>query len=131
MVGLTVVREAASMTKMNIGASLVEASPTAPRVRSGLTNPGTRFRKLFPYVGTGLVVVIAVAGYATIRGMATSRDWLGHTYQGKSELSDLQLNRALLHEYAVEAGTGPNGEGQAGLRSAADAIRQSLARLKE
>jgi signal transduction histidine kinase len=119
------------MTKTNIGASLIEASPTAPRVRSGLTNPGTRFRKLFPYVGTGLVVVIAVAGYATIRGMATSRDWLGHTYQVKSELSDLQLNRALLHEYAAEGGASPSEETQAGLRSAADEIRQLLARLKD
>ena len=119
------------MARTNIGASPVEASPTAPRFLSGLTNPATRFRKLFPYVGTGLVVIIAAAGYATIRGMSTSRSWLGHTYQVKSELSDLQVNRALLHEYAAEDGASLNGEKQADLRSAANAIRQSLGQLKE
>ena len=118
------------MTRTNIGASLAEASLSTPQVSRGPTHPATRFRKLFPYIGTGLVVVIAAAGYATIRGMATSRDWLGHTYQVKSELSDLQLNRARLHEYEVQSGAAPGGEREV-LRSAADAIRQSLGRLKE
>jgi signal transduction histidine kinase len=118
------------MTRTNIGASLVEASLSTPRVRVGASNPATRFRKLFPYIGTGLVMVIAAAGYATIRGMASSRDWLGHTYQVKSELSDLELNRALLHEFSVQGGVGGNEEKQAELRSASDAIRESLARLK-
>jgi signal transduction histidine kinase/Skp family chaperone for outer membrane proteins len=111
------------------GASLAEFSPTAPQTRIELTNPATRFRKLFPYVGTALVVIIAAAGYATMKGMATSRDWLGHTYQVKSELADVELNRALLHEYQTEAL--PSAEKQAGLQSAAEALRQSLQRLKE
>src|SRR5713101_303551 len=111
------------------GASLAESSPTPPHVRIGLTNPATRFRKLFPYVGAALVVIIATAGYATIRGMATSRDWLERTYQVKSALADLQLNRALLREYQTESA--PSAGQQAGLQSAAEALRQSLRRLKE
>src|SRR5689334_14624605 len=111
------------------GASLAESSPPTPYIRVGLTNPATRFRKLFPYLGAALVLIIAAAGYATIRGMATSRDWLGQTYQVKSELADVELNRALLHEYQTEAI--PNTEKQEGLQSAAEALLQSLGRLKE
>jgi CHASE3 domain sensor protein len=119
------------MTRTHTGASPAEASATAPPLRIGLTNPATRFRKLFPYVGTALVVVIAAAGYATITGMATSRDWLARTFQVKSELAGLQLNRALLRGYETEGGAGPTAERQAGLRSAAEALRKSLAPLKE
>ena len=111
------------------GASLAEPSPAAPHVRFGLINPATRFRKLFPYIGTALVMIIAVAGYSTMKGMATSRDWLGRTYQVKSELADLQLNRALLHQYLIEGL--PEAEKQAGLQSTGQAVRQSLRRLKE
>jgi signal transduction histidine kinase len=117
------------MTRINVGASLVETSSSAPPARMGLTNPATRFRKLFPYVGTGLVVVIAAAGYATIRGMATSRDWVAHTYEVKWELADLELNRAPLHEAA--SGAAPSSEARVRSRSPAEAMRQSLARLKE
>ena len=108
------------------GASLAESPPVAQHVRFGLINPATRFRKLFPYIGTALVVIIAVAGYSTMKGMATSRDWLAHTYQVKSELADLQLNRALLHQYLIEGRPGP--EKQAGLQSTGEAVRQSLRR---
>jgi signal transduction histidine kinase len=114
---------------MPVGASPAEASSTFPPVRFGLLNPATRFRKLFPYVGTTLVLVIAAAGYATIRGMATSRDWLGHTYEVKSELANIELNRALLHESAATGGTSE--EATAGVRAAAEAMRQSLFRLKQ
>jgi signal transduction histidine kinase len=117
------------MTKTNIGASLADGSPHVP-ARIGLTNPATRFRKIFPYVGTALIAVIVVAGSATMKGMAESRGWLGHTYQVKKELADLQLSRALLHQY--ENARGPAlGEKQAALESAAGAIRESLGRLKE
>src|SRR5689334_24916354 len=113
------------------GASLAESSPPTPYIRVGLTNPATRFRKLFPYLGAALVLIIAAAGYATIRGMATSRDWLGQTYQVKSELADVELNRALLHEYQNAGGATLSEDRQAGLRSTAEGVRQSLARLKE
>jgi signal transduction histidine kinase len=111
------------------GASPAEFPPSAPYLRVGLTNPATRFRKLFPYVGAALVLIIAAAGYATIRGMATSRDWLGRTYQVKSELADLQLNRARLHQYLSQRT--PSTEKQVGLQSAAEELRESLRRLKE
>jgi signal transduction histidine kinase len=75
------------------------------------------------------VVVIAGAGYATIRDMATSRDWLGHTYEMKSELANLELNRAMLHEAANTAVSSE--EAAARTRSAIDAIRESLSRLKQ
>lgn len=116
------------MTRMPIGASLAEASSTTPPIHIGLTNPATRFRKFFPYASTALVVVIALAGYATMRGMATSRAWLGHTYEVKSELADLELNRAMLHQ-AANAATS-SAEAATRVASAVEAIRQSLARLK-
>jgi signal transduction histidine kinase len=118
------------MTKANIAASLADGSLTASPARIGLTNPTTRFRKFFPYVGAALVAVIAIAGSATMKGMADSRDWLGHTYQVKAKLADLQLNRGLLHEYETATGAG-SAEGRAALHSAGQAVRQSLARLKE
>lgn len=105
-------------------ASLAESSPTAPQARIDLTNPATRFRKLFPYIGTALVVITAAAGYATIRGMATSREVLGYSYQVKAELADLQLNRALLHEYQIEGALGEHTQ-------AVEGLRQSVQRLKE
>ena len=117
------------MTRTNIGASL-EAFLSASPSRIGLTNPATRFRKLLPYFGTVLVAVIAIAGYATMRGMATSRDWLAHAYQVKSELAEMQLNRALLHEYQnTTRGSIQPGE-QAAFQAAAEAVLQSLGRLK-
>lgn len=117
------------MTRTPIGASLAEASSTLAPVRFGLTNPATRFRKLLPYVGTALVVVIAAAGYSTIRGMATSRDWLGHTYEVRSELANLELNRAMLHEAANTAASSE--EAATRVRTAAEAMRQSFSRLKQ
>jgi len=118
------------MTKTNIGASLADGSLTASPARIGLTNPATRFRKIFPYVGTALVAVIVVAGSATMKDMADSREWLGQAYQVKSELADLQLNRALLHEYETASVAGSS-EGRVALHSAGQAVRQSLARVKE
>jgi signal transduction histidine kinase len=118
------------MTKTNIGASLADGSLTASPARLGLTNPTSRFRKLFPYVGAALIAVIAIAGSATMKEMADSRDWLGHTYQVKSELADLQLSRALLHEYEAAAAAG-SAESRAALHSAGEELRRSLARLKE
>ena len=118
------------MTRTPFGASLAEVSSSAPAIRIGLTNPATRFRKLFPYIGTALVLIIAGTGYATIRGMAASREDLDHTYQVKSQLADLQLNRALFHEYENESAVVPSEENDVRVRSAAEALRQSLARLK-
>ena len=118
------------MTKTNIGASLADGSLTASPARIGLTNPTTRFRKIFPYVGTARITVIVVAGSATMKGMADSRDWLGHTYQVKSELAELQLNRALLHEYETAAAAG-SAEARAALHSAGEELRRSLGRVKE
>src|SRR5579863_6698840 len=112
--------EARSVTRTHMGASLAGDSLTASPVRIGLTNPGTRFRKLFPYVGTGLVVIIAAAGSATMKGMADSRGWLGHTYQVKSEIADLQLDRALLRQYETTRGAA-SGENSASLQSTAEA----------
>jgi len=117
------------MTRTNIGASLEGSFPASP-VRIGLTNPATRFRKFFPYFGTALVLVIAIAGYSTMRGMATSRDWLAHAYEVKSELAELELKRALLHEYENARGS-VREERQAALQSAAEAVRQSFGHLKE
>src|SRR4029077_7700954 len=48
-----------------------------------------------------------------------------------SELADLQLNRALLHEYETESAAGPSGTHEDRLRAAGESLRQSLARLKE
>jgi signal transduction histidine kinase len=61
--------------------------------------------------------------------MATSRDWLERTFDVKSELAELELNRTLMHEAANAPRA--NQEGATRVRSAAEAIRQSLARLKE
>jgi signal transduction histidine kinase len=119
-----------SMTKTNIGASLAEGSLGASPARIGLTNPATRFRKILPYIGTALIAIIVVAGSATMKGMADSRDWLGHTYQVKSELADLQLNRALLHEYETAAAEG-SAEARVVLHSAGEELRRSLGRVKE
>ena len=116
------------MTKTNIGASLADGSPTASPARIGLTNPTSRFRKLFPYFGAALIAIISVAGSATMKGMADSRDWLGHTYQVKSELADLQMNHMLLHEYEAAVAAGSK-EGRAALHSAGQAVLQSCARL--
>jgi len=118
------------MTKTHIGASLAEGSLTASPARIGLTNPTTRFRKFFPYLGAALIAVIAIAGSATMKEMAVSREWLGHTYQVKSELADLQLNRALLHEYETAAAAG-SAESRAALHSAGEELRRSLGRVKE
>jgi signal transduction histidine kinase len=118
------------MTKTNIGASLADGSLTASPARIGLTNPATRFRKILPYIGTALIAIIVVAGSATMKGMADSRDWLGHTYQVKSELADLQLNRALLHEYETAAAEG-SAEARVVLHSAGEELRRSLGRVKE
>lgn len=117
------------MTRTPTGASLAEASSTDHPARIGLTNPSTRFRKCFPYVGFAFVMVIATAGYATIRGMATSGDWLRHTYEVKSELAELEIDRALLHEAANTSGS--SAEAATRARSAAEAMRQSLARLED
>jgi signal transduction histidine kinase len=117
------------MTKTPVGASLPEVS-SFPALRIGLTNPATRFRKLFPYIGTALVLIIAGTGYATMRGMAASREGLDHTYQVKSQLAELQLNRALFHEYQNESAAVPAEESGPRFRSAAEALRQSIARLK-
>ena len=118
------------MTKTHIGASLAEGSLTASPARIGLTNPTTRFRKFFPYLGAALIAVIAIAGSATMKEMADSREWLGHTYQVKSELADLQLSRALLHEYETAAAAG-SAEARAALHSAGEELRRSLGRVKE
>jgi signal transduction histidine kinase len=61
--------------------------------------------------------------------MSTSRDWLEQTFDVKSELAELELNRTLMHEAANAPRA--NQEGATRVRSAAEAIRQSLARLKE
>jgi signal transduction histidine kinase len=61
--------------------------------------------------------------------MGTSRDWLEQTFDVKSELAELELNRTLMHEAANAPRA--NQEGATRVRSAAEAIRQSLARLKE
>jgi signal transduction histidine kinase len=118
------------MTRTPFGASLAEVASSAPAIRIGLTNPGTRFRKLFPYIGTALVLIIASTGYATMRGMAASREDLDHTYKVKSELAGLQLNRARFHEYLNDTGAVPSEESDARFRSAAEALRQSVAGLK-
>lgn len=118
------------MTKTNIGASLADGSLTWSPARIGLTNPATRFRKVFPYIGVTLIATIAIAGSATMKGMADSREWLGHNYQVKSELADLQLNRALLHEYRLAADAG-SAEAREGLHPAGEELGRSVARLKE
>ncbi len=124
------------MLDTRIGASPGDASPAVPPARLGLVTPGllnpaTRFKKLLPYIGTALVLITAVSGYATLKGMAASRAWLGSTFEVKSELGNLELDRALMHRYAAEAGEGPGGEAEAQLRSTADAMRESLARLRQ
>lgn len=117
------------MTTTRIGASLPETSPSASFARLGLTNPATRFRKLLPYVGTSLVLIIAIVGYSTIRAMANSRDLLAHTYEVKSALADLQLDRAMFHEVAINAAL--SGSSAAAVQPASDKLRQSLAQLED
>lgn len=112
-------------------ASPGNASPAVPPARFGLINPATRFRKLLPYLGTALVLITAFWGYATMREMAASRIWLGSTFEVKSELSNVELDREVLHRYGEEAAEGASGEAEAQLQSAADALRQSLVRLHQ
>jgi len=99
--------------------------------RLGLINSASRFRKLLPYMGAALVAIIAAAAYSTIEGMAKSRDWLAHTYEVKSELTDLELHRAQLHEYAAESSLAASADEQARSQAAAVAIRRAVARLKQ
>ena len=129
------------MLDTRIGASPGDASPAVPPARvgpidpgllnPGLLNPATRFRKLLPYIGTALVLITAVSGYATMKGMAASRGWLGSTIELKSELGNLELNHGLLHRYAAEAVVGGNEVAEDQVRSTGDAMRQSLVRLRE
>ena len=141
------VREAnGSMLDTRIGASPGDASPVAPPARLGLATPGlvipglvapgllnpaTRFRKLLPYIGTALVLITAVSGYATLKGMAASRSWLASTIEFKSELGNLELNQGLLHRYAAEAAAGGNELAEDQVQSTGDAMRQSLLRLRQ
>ena len=119
------------MLDTRIGASPGGVSPAVPPARLGLINPATRFRKLLPYIGTALVLTTAVSGYATMKGMAASRGWLGGTIELKSELGNLELNHGLLHRYAAEAAAGGNEVAEDEVQSTADAMRQSLARLRQ
>jgi signal transduction histidine kinase len=119
------------MLETRIGASPGDASLVVPLVRSGLINPATRFRKLLPYIGTALVLITAVSGYATLKGMAASRAWLGSTLEVKSELGNLELNRAQLHRYVAEAADGTSEEAEDQARSTTEVMRQSLVRLRE
>jgi signal transduction histidine kinase len=82
-------------------------------------------------MGAALVAIIAVAAYSTIEGMAKSRDWLSHTYEVKSELTDLELHRAQLHEYAAESSLAASADEQARSQAAEVAIRQAVARLQQ
>jgi len=141
------VREATgSMLDTRIGASPGDASPAVPPARLGLATPGlvtpglitpgllnpaTRFRKLLPYIGTALVLITAVSGYATMKGMAASRNWLASTIEFKAELGNLELNHGLLHRYAAEAAAGGNEVAEDQVQSTGDAMRQSLLRLCE
>src|ERR1700722_10241591 len=63
--------------------------------------------------------------------MANSRDWLAHTYEVKSELADLELHRALLHEYAAESPRAASEDGQARFQAAAAAMREAFVHLKQ
>jgi signal transduction histidine kinase len=119
------------MLDTRIGASPGGVSLAVPPARLGLINPATRFRKLLPYIGTALVLTTAISGYATMKGMAASRGWLGGTIELKSELGNLELNHGLLHRYAAEAAAGGNEVAEDQVRSTADAMRQSLARLRQ
>jgi signal transduction histidine kinase len=76
-----------------------------------------------------LVLVIAVAGYSTLSGMATSRDLLAHTYQVKSTLAELQLDRAMLHEVATEAERGASEP--AAVQQVSDKLRKTLVQLRD
>jgi signal transduction histidine kinase len=66
-----------------------------------------------------------------MKGMAASRGWLGGTIELKSELGNLELNHGLLHRYAAEAAAGGNEVAEDQVQSTADAMRQSLARLRQ
>src|SRR5260370_22711063 len=68
-------------------------------------------------------------GFDSIRRMTTFRDLFERTIDVKTELAELELNRTLMHEAANAPRA--NQEGATRVRSAAEAIRQSLARLKE
>lgn len=132
------------MLETRIGASPGDASAVAPLgrlglampglatpgpVTPGLLNPATRFRKLVPYIGTALVLITAVSGYATLKGMAASRSWLASTIEFKSELGNLELNHGLLHRYAAEAAAGGNELAEDQAQSTGDAMLRSLLRL--
>jgi signal transduction histidine kinase len=119
------------MLDTRIGASPGDAPPAVPLARVGLINPATRFRKLLPYIGTALVLITAVSGYATMKGMAASRSWLGSTMELKSELGNLEMNHGMLHQYAAEAAVGGNEAAVDEVRSTGDAMRQSLVRLRD
>ena len=114
---------------MHSGASLAGIAPAAPPPRPGMLNPATRFRKLLPFVGTALVLIVAISGYASLRAMAASRASVAHTYQIKAELADLQMEHALLDEDAVERAADPAAASVLG--SEADEIRRCIAELKE
>jgi signal transduction histidine kinase len=73
------------------------------------------------------VAIIAVAGSSTMKGMANSRDWLAHTYEVKSELADLELHLALLHEYAAESSLAAS----ARFQSAAAAMGEAFTHVKQ
>jgi signal transduction histidine kinase len=119
------------MSWIQSGASRRGTATAVPPSRLGLANTASRFRKWLPYMGAGLVAVIAVAGYSTMQGMANSRAWLAHTYEVKSELADLELHRALLHEYAAERSLAASEDGQARFQSAAAAMGEAFVHLKQ
>src|ERR1700686_1274953 len=100
------------MNWIQSGASRRGTATALPPSRLGLVNTASRLRKWLPYMGAALVAIIAVAGYSTMKGMANSRDWLAHTYEVKAELADLELYRALLHEYAPEHSLAASEDGQ-------------------
>jgi signal transduction histidine kinase len=116
------------MSQVRAMASLAGLVSSLPP-RAGLLNPATRFRKLLPYIGVTLVLIIAVAGYATIREMAASRNWLGRGYQVKSELADLELRRSVLRVYVASPST--NEGSQARVQSSIESMHQALVRLRD
>jgi signal transduction histidine kinase len=118
------------MSWIQSGVSRRGTVTAVPASRLALVNKASRFRKWLPYVGAVLVAIIAVAGYSTMQGMANSRDWLAHTYEVKSELADLELHRALLHEYGAESPRTASEDGQRRFQSAAAAMREAFVHLK-
>jgi signal transduction histidine kinase len=119
------------MSWIQTGAFRRGTAAGVPPSRLGLVNTASRFRKWLPYMGIALVAIIAVAGYSTMEGMAKSRDWLAHTYEVKSELADLELHRALLHEYAADSSLAAGEDGQARFQSAAAAMGEAFIHLKK